>query len=83
METIKVNELCLGDVVDTMEGNPYSCATVCQVTENEVEFFRPYTHHADFSYTGGVICYVGINQFKVPRNDNPITLIERCTIKLK
>lgn len=53
----------LGDVVRLKADseNTYSHCTVCKVNQDgTVNLFRPYTHTADFSYTGGVICYVGI-----------------------
>lgn len=54
-------EIGLGDVVSLGWTDGYDNATVCQVNEDgTVNLFRPYTHTADFSYTGGVICYVGI-----------------------
>lgn len=54
----------LGDVVNFrgIADEGYNTATVSQVYDDgTVDLFRPYVHTADFSYTGGVICYVGIN----------------------
>lgn len=42
--------------------------TVKNITDDEVTLFRTYTHTADFSSTGGVICYVGIEEWKVEMN---------------
>jgi hypothetical protein len=59
----KPDVIGLGDIVTLSRdtGNPYSHCTVCKVNDDgTVNLFRPYTHTADFSYTGGVICYVGI-----------------------
>lgn len=63
----------LGDIVSVgFAGGEYDCATVSQVhADGTVDLFRPYTHTADFSYTGGVICYVGIETIK---NANPARL---------
>lgn len=61
-ETPKVEKprIELGDVVSMNDG-PFMDCTVCKVNEDgTVNLFRPYVHTADFSYTGGVICYVGI-----------------------
>jgi hypothetical protein len=56
--------------------------TVKQVTDKEVTLFRPYTHTADFSSTGGVICYVGIEEWKVEiRDDVSWQLITRTTLR--
>lgn len=63
------HQLKLGDVVRTMDG-AFGTATVKQVTEDRVHFFRPYVQTADFAYTGGVICYVGIEEWSVDRYSN-------------
>jgi hypothetical protein len=56
-------EIGLGDVVSLGWNDGYDNATVCKVHEDgTVDLFRPYTHTADYSYTGGVICYVGIER---------------------
>ena len=61
-ETYKNSELQLADQVtrhDTL-----GVVTVKQIKDGFITFFRPYTHTADFSHTGGVICYVGIEEWK-------------------
>ncbi len=69
-----VNELVIGDVVELLDVNDQPCLeayntmTVINVTDKQVEFFRPYVHLADFIYTGGVLPYVGISQDSVPLN---------------
>jgi len=45
----------------------FTIAVVVKVTDTEVEFFAPYVTTGDFSYTGGVIPYIGVQQWKVPR----------------
>jgi hypothetical protein len=72
----------LGDIVSLgWSDSGYDTATVSQVYEDgTVDLFRPYTHTADFSYTGGVICYVGIenisrakpNRLKLIRKGQPL-----------
>lgn len=56
--------IALGDVVRLgNDKNPFPDHTVSKVNEDgTVNLFRPYVHTADFSYTGGVICYVGFSQ---------------------
>lgn len=72
--------LKLGDVVKLGNG-PYDYATVKNVTETDVVFFRPYVATEDFSHTGGVICYVGIEEFSVPRsNRNMFEVFQRKTL---
>jgi hypothetical protein len=53
-----VRDLEIGDVIKQFEG-PFGTAIVCQKTETEVTFFRPYGATAGFVYTGGVITYHG------------------------
>lgn len=63
---VTADSLALGDVVELFEG-AYGCGTVKQVTEGEVQIYRPYIHTGNFSYTGDigdnkssqVICYIG------------------------
>lgn len=58
-----LEQINLGDIVELAAdaGNTYRHCTVCKVNpDGTVNLFRPYTHTADFPYTGGVICYVGI-----------------------
>lgn len=59
-------DLQLGDVVELFESEPYAHATVKKLSSNTATFFRPYVHTADFSYTGGVICYIGIEELTCP-----------------
>ena len=63
---IRTDELQLGDMVTQnpyQRGAPWSTCIVKQISDDEVTLFRPYGTTADFSYTGGVICYVGIEEF--------------------
>lgn len=66
---VKYADLRLGDIVD-LRHSAYSTATVKQIRKYEeylyVTFFRPYVHTSDFSYTGGVITYIGIEEFESP-----------------
>ena len=75
------SELQLADQV--ARHNDFGIATVKQITDSTVTFFRPYTVTADFSYTGGVICYVGIQTWNEERNDTrgDWTLIDRKPLK--
>lgn len=59
---LKASELRLADVVK-FPFAAYNTATVKQIDQGVITFFRPYTATANFSYTGGVICYVGIEEF--------------------
>ena len=77
MKTKFLNELEIGDVVTltNQERNvkiilePYCQLTVINKTEKEITFFKPYVSLADFTYTGGVIPYIGVEKFSVPINN--------------
>ncbi len=59
-------QLNLGDIVEFPNmGGGYNNATVKQKKAGEIHLFRPFTHTASFSYTGGVICYIGISQWTI------------------
>lgn len=73
---VRADELQLADVVEAFAG-PYGTATVKQIKDGEITFFRPYVASGDFSYTGGVICTVGIEEFKVPANANTYRVLQR------
>jgi len=63
MTELRASEFRLGDVVQLFDG-PYGTATVRQIENDVVTFFRPYVQSEDWSYTGGVICTIGIEQFE-------------------
>lgn len=77
-ELLTPQTIGLGDIVSLgFNDGEYDCATVCQIhTDGTVDLFRPYTHTADFSYTGGVICYVGIENIS-RANPNRLRLIRK------
>ena len=76
----------LGDIVSFGWKDGYDNGTVCKVhKDGSVDVFRPYTHTADFSMSGGegasaVICYVGMettkqvnpSKLKLIRKGNPL-----------
>lgn len=61
------NELRLGDVIQCFEG-AYGTGTVTQVTETEIVVTRPYIQVSDFSYTGGLIPYTGLETIRMSRD---------------
>jgi hypothetical protein len=86
METkrVKRSELQLADVIDPFPDygfDAWQAAIVKQITETEIRLFRPYGATADFSYTGGVICYVGIEEYALPRDDSAVLLIRRRELR--
>lgn len=65
-KVIKASDLKLGDVIRTVPSEEaYLHGTVKQIKEDTVVIFRPYVQTADFSYTGGVICYIGIEIYEI------------------
>ena len=83
LKTLKAKDLQLADVV-RLKGNDsawVSCV-VKQIMPEEVTLFRPYGHSADFSYTGGVICYTGVEEWKVwIKSDIEFELFSRKDLK--
>jgi len=60
---IPLTELAMGDQVK-LHDCAYGCSTVVNITDDEVTFARPFIHTGDFSYTGGVLYYTGLEEFK-------------------
>jgi hypothetical protein len=58
-------DLQTGDVI-RLHPEPWGTAIVKKKTDTHITFYRPYGTKAEFSYSGGVICYVGIEEFTVP-----------------
>ncbi len=68
---MKAQDLKLGDVVKQLPINPseaFSELTVTKTDGEYVTFYRHFTHLADFTYTGGVLAYVGISTFMASVN---------------
>ena len=79
---VKANELRLADTIRIPSaGIKWNCAIVRQIKETSIELFRPYGTTADFSYTGGVICYIGIECYEIPRDNCEFVVIERKVLK--
>lgn len=80
---VAARDLKLADVVVMPSMGVWNNAIVKQIKdrENEVVFFRPYGTTADFSYTGGVVCYVGMEEFSIPRNDDLFDVVMRKDLR--
>lgn len=83
IQKIKTKDLRLADIVIINENreNSYNCATVEKIENGVITLFRPYVHTEDFEYTGGVICYVGVEHFSIFASDSTIELLERKVLK--
>ncbi len=78
---LKISELQLADIVEVFEG-PFGTGIVRQIDKEFVTVFRPYGTTADFSYTGGVICYTGTEEIKYPvTSKEPMKVYSRATLK--
>jgi hypothetical protein len=72
----KISELELGDTVKLFDG-PFGWGVVRRITDTLVTVFRPYAITADFSYTGGVIPYVGIEEVSYSISDTQLEVYAR------
>lgn len=79
---VKAKDLKLADTIISLgTGACWNNALVKQITDNDIMLFRPHGTTADFSYTGGVICYIGIEEFTIPKNDCEYEVLERKNLK--
>jgi len=77
---IKASELQLGDVICLFPEMAFSSCVVKKIEKEKITLFRPYGVSSDFSYTGGVICYTGIEEFSIfPTTE--VFLLERKQVK--
>ena len=77
----KARDLRLADIVD-LGFNPWGNAIVKQIKDGVVTLFRPYGTTADFSCTGGVICYTGIEEIRDSlASSREFLVIERKELK--
>lgn len=76
---VKASELHLGDIVKASDV-AYGVSTVKNISQDAsgvvVTLFRPYVVTADFSYTGGVICYIGVEEYNIT-GSMEVDLLER------
>ena len=84
---VPIDQLEIGDVVCLTgeEFTNYPQMTVSNVTDHEVKFYRPFVHTNDFKCTSGVLCYVGISEFGVFRQQKNLNyyLISRRETPLR
>ncbi len=70
---VEGTEVVLGDEVQVVDG-PYGWATVVKIDGDNLHVFRPYVHIGDFSYTGGVLHYIGSETFTLIRSGRSYTV---------
>ncbi len=78
---VKGTELRLADVVNLDFVTGYDTATIKNITEDGITLFRPYVHTADFSYTSGVICYLGFEEWTIPHDDRDWDVVGSKALK--
>ena len=80
---INTDQLQLADVVSRYpSGQTCGTCIVKRVVDGHVTLFRPYGTTTDFSYTGGVICLIGIEEYDVEYvQDVQWVLHERKTLR--
>jgi hypothetical protein len=66
-------EIVLGDVVRLIDG-PYGWATVVKIEKDAIHLFRPYVHIGNFTYTGGVLHYIGTETLTIIRSSRSYTV---------
>ncbi len=80
--TIYPRELRLADKIISKVDPALGIETVKKIENGMVTLFRPYTQTADFSYTGGVICYIGFEEYEIYQNSPAeYALLERKELK--
>lgn len=78
---IKARDLKLADIVQVCDDEAFSTAVVKQIKDGIIHLFRPYAHTSDFYWTGGVLCYVGIEEFQICSSDIEMEVYERKELK--
>lgn len=85
MTPTKAKDLQLGDTIRTGPIGEFTGpigefmdATVVNITTTIVHCVRPYVHTADFSYTGGALWYLGVENYDlVIDSDQEVILLSR------
>jgi hypothetical protein len=67
----KSKDLQLRDRVK-VTSDAYGCATVKQIKDGFAHCVRPYIHAEDFEYTGGVITYIGYEEFPLHMGEDEV-----------
>lgn len=63
---VKPSEMRLADTIrHTPLGLAWNVCIVKQITDTHVVLFRPYGTTCDFSWSGGVICLIGVEEYRL------------------
>lgn len=75
-------EMQLGDRIQCYEDPCFSTGIIKSIDSHYVHIFRPYGTTAEFSYSGGVICYIGIEEYSLSRTSQlKYRLLSRTKLK--
>jgi hypothetical protein len=57
----------MGDVIEVqvLRGVEYTQSTVVNITDEVITLFRPYVHTSDYTYTGGLMRYLGFEEYTI------------------
>lgn len=78
---VKASDLKLADVLHMFDG-AFGTAVVHKVTDEGVYLERPYMCTDDFSSTGGVSTYIGVERFSLPKcSDRTYTVLSRKDLR--
>ena len=81
-ESVKADELKLGDIVRLENLGAFHDCIVTNIANGLVHLRRPYMINADFTYTGGVLTYIGTEDFCIAQSDQrPVLRIQHSTLK--
>lgn len=81
-QQIARRDLKLADVIRLSEHIAYNTAVVVNIRDGAIHVERPYMVTADFSYTGGVIAYIGVERFSFYQDSDALeTVLERKELK--
>jgi len=79
---VKIKDLKLADTVRMYPDMKFCDSVVKQIEYERVILFRPYATTADFSYTGGVIPFIGIEEVVLYRSDDmEVEVLERKDLR--
>lgn len=66
---VMAKDLKLADTVQLGQERGWGTALVKQIKDGWITLFRPYGVTSDYSHSGGVSCYIGVEEFKVLADD--------------
>jgi len=81
-ESVKADELKLGDIVRLENLGAFHDCIVTNIANGFVHLRRPYMINSDFTYTGGVLTYIGTEDFCIVIGDpRHVLRVQRSNLK--